>query len=552
MILKGKRGQSGSAAAALVILIAVFIILYLIVLPPAERAKLLGADEGVKPIETKEEISVVNKTLLEESPGRIEYLKQDEFDHQLANVNLYTTTSAKILKQQESLYIKNGLFDFLSHEVEFAVPDIEYTENVLLSANIKKAQGRLTIHLNKKLLYDGYAEAFNPIELPKEDLLTNNALLFEVSPVGWTFWTTNEYELRNIKITADVTDVAEQTAKNTFIIGDTEKFNLNKAILRFFPDCEEGKVGRLKVYVNNENVYSAVPECNILNKIELSPEILTAGGNNIVFKTEKGAYYIYQINVHTEMKKQAYPAYYFEMDERLFVGYEEEMKGLCGEMDGICPAGCDEDLDRDCCFEVENKYWCDIVPDDEGDRCVSILSSSQCGKCVTGYENEDNTAPEICEGRCGDDYDSECPAVCSRYYDRDCCFEEDTSNFWCHDVPVYGISNTCKASLSQAQCRDCPSAYETKTGIFGCEEEGLLFAKLSSDYDAYIVLWFVDDKERKSGNVYVNGHKFSFNTQKISYEKKISGFVEAGINSVKIEPDISSIEIRKLMIELRD
>ncbi|MFH1439642.1 MAG: hypothetical protein ABIG89_03685 [Candidatus Woesearchaeota archaeon] len=551
-----KKAQSAAGAAGLIALLAVFIVLYLLLIPPQERANLLGDSTYTNTNAAKAKLTgpfTINKTSLAVSPGRIDYLKFSSYDHPLPAINLYTTTGASVLTKENSLYIKNGIFDYLSKNITFKIKDIEFTDNVMISGSTKKAQGRLRLYLNGNLIYEGVAEPFPAISIEKEALMPENTVMLEVSPVGWQFWTTNEYTIENFQVTADITDISEQASKTTFIVADSEKFNIEKAELRFFPDCNPNAVGKLRVYFNNENVYSSIPDCSQLNSMDISPEIISAGTNSVTFKTDKGHYSIYQINVKTELKKQTYPTYYFEIDERLFVGEDEENDNLCGEVDGVCPANCDEDLDKDCCFEGRNKYWCDIVPEDEGDKCVSVVNTEICSRCASGYEDRNNKAADACKGKCGDDKDNHCPSGCSRYYDKDCCFDDSTDNYWCEDVPLYGVEQVCKHSLTQAQCDNCPSSYRTKTGSsYRCDEENLLDIKtLRDDFEVDIVLKFIDDSERKAANVYVNGHKFYIDTYKGEYSRKVTSFVEPGSNAVKIEPDVGSIDIRTLSIEVK-
>ncbi len=462
-----KNAQSAAGAAGLIALLAVFIVLYLLLLPPQERADLLG-DQKSGSSSTGNSVNsnapfTINKTSLSVQPGRIDYLKFNSYEHPLPAVNLYTTTGASVLTKEESLYVKNGVFDLLSRNITFKVKDMEYTDNILLSATTKKAAGLLRIYLNSAMIYEGSADPFPLINIEKSALLPENTVLFEVSPVGWKFWTTNEFMLEKVQVTADITDISEQASKTSFTVTDAEKFNLEKATLKFFPDCNPSEVGKLKVYLNNENVYSAIPDCTQANMIDISPDVISAGTNYVMFKTDKGYYSIYQIKVTSDLKKQTYPVFYFEIDERLFVGEDDE-EASCGEVDGVCPANCDEDLDRDCCFEGGNKYWCDVTPNEEGDRCIAVLTKDICSRCATGYEDESNNAPTACEGLCGDDTDNTCPTGCSKLYDKDCCFGESSDNYWCNDVPVYGINQVCKNSLTESQCSECPSSYKTKTG----------------------------------------------------------------------------------------
>ena len=180
-----KKAEYGAGSAAtLVILIAGLIILYLLFLPPAERNELLGDQyvglNGNYDADAALELYDFNETALSTSPGRIDYLKEAEFEHLISAVNLYTVTQAGFLLQEDALYVKNGIFDQLFRDVEFTIGDLENTENVLLSFNIQKAAGRLQIYLNNEMIYDSYVEALmQPIDLSKRNLQAYNVLSFD-------------------------------------------------------------------------------------------------------------------------------------------------------------------------------------------------------------------------------------------------------------------------------------------------------------------------------------------------------------------------------------
>ncbi len=562
------KGQSASSAAVLVAIIAGMIVLYILFLPADIRKDLLGEQGSVTTTTStgddtsSSEPSVI--VVFEEAPGRIDYLKVSEFEHALSSVNLYTTTEATVLQSFDSVYVKNGIFDREFRNVTFAIDDVDNTNNVLLSFTPKRAKGRLSIALNGETIFDKEVGGVqNPIALPTRLLKEENLLTFEVSEVGFRFWTTNEYQLTDLKITGDVTDVSEQLSSNTFIVTDSEKFNLEKATLKFFPDCNPRSVGALTIYLNNENVYSSIPDCGQLNLIELSPSTLSAGENALIFKAQEGRYLIYQIIVKTKLKQQTYPVYYFDLEENLFSfseAYKEEQyasERMCGDVDGYCPTGCDEDIDADCCFKGKNNYWCDIEPEDEDDRCVAITNStsSKCGVCTSGYEDKAGKPATECKGLCGDDTDDVCLSGCSKYYDKDCCFAEDKDNFWCDDVPIYGVENICEVSLSEQECDDCANGYYQDGGkeSADCKETTTVeeIMTVKPGYTVLLNLYFADDSEKKAINLYINGHKSYVDTKSDKYSKDITAYVESGNNAIKIEPDSSALDIRKMVVEIR-
>ena len=121
-------------------------------------------------------------------------------------------------------------------------------------------------------------------------------------------------ELENVKIVADVTSLEAQESKNIFLVSDVEKRNLERVILKFKPECDYTKVGKLDVLINSKEIYSAIPDCELsLVPIEFSPEIVFQGENEIVFRANKGTYLLSHIIIESELKSLEYPTYYFEL-----------------------------------------------------------------------------------------------------------------------------------------------------------------------------------------------------------------------------------------------
>ncbi|MFA6888936.1 MAG: hypothetical protein WC254_05575 [Candidatus Woesearchaeota archaeon] len=577
--MKFKKAQSAGSAGTLVVLIAGLILLYILFLPSADRNALLNEEytypSGTTGTSTETETTVsaeeavaalAETTILSESPGRIYYLQETSYEHDISAVNLFTLTEAQVLFTQDSLYVKNGIFDELPRNLTFYLDDPDYTDNVLMSFNVEDAQGRLSIKLNGVVIFDQELSsgAVEPLDLSKYHLSDVNVLEFSVNEVGYQFWTTNEYQLNTIQITGDVTDISQQASKTTFTVSDTEKFNLERARLYFYPDCSPRDVGPLIISVNNDLIYDSIPDCQQINVVEFSVSILSAGDNYLLFKAEEGKYLIYSISVKTELAEQEYPVYYFDIDESAFITNKDVDRSVftttyeCGESDNYCPSGCGEDNDPDCCFESSNKYWCDIEPSNPDMRCaeVSQADTSTCSYCPSGYEDTNGYAPEECEGQCGDDHDSECLEGCSMYYDKDCCYAVDEDNFWCSELPTQGLEHTCETSLSEDECDQCASQYQSEGQTYSdfCPTEASSAVtdvyEFFPGYDAWIVFTFVDDNERKTANIYVNGHKFYVDTEGITYERQITEYIEPDSNSVKIEPT-RSLEIRKMEVLVR-
>ncbi|MBI4149051.1 hypothetical protein HY491_01260 [Candidatus Woesearchaeota archaeon] len=300
-----KRGQpTGASAASLVLFILLIIIFYILFLPPEERKDLLDKEIETRGSSAKAKTDY-NNTLLQEHIGRIDFVSRTAFEHNVPSVYLVSSTGGQTIKSINPFYIKSGVFDTKTKEVSFAIDDLANTNNVLLSFAAKLHVGRLLISLNGEQIFESEIGQLTvePVELPKELLLEDNTLLFSVSSVGAAFWRTNEYDLANIKVTADITDVSGQESRNVFQLTGTEKFNLDNAYLRFVPDCMQGSIGKLDILLNGHNVFSGIPDCGSLSrKITIDNVFLNSGENSVTFKASKGTYLIDQIRVNTQLK----------------------------------------------------------------------------------------------------------------------------------------------------------------------------------------------------------------------------------------------------------
>ena len=552
-----KKAQA-SAAAALIAIVAALIVLYIIFNPPEERAKILGeptTTPGQRPPGAQENLS-----LLLEYPGTI--FKQDgkEIEHLIPSLNLGIKTEAAILKSAQSMFMQRALFKDIKENITFDIEDVDDVENALLNFYVKESSGRLIITLNEKEIYNSELAIGNiePIKIIKENLKNGeNILEFSASSIGILFWKSNEYTIESIQITADLISREGLSSENIFLASENEKENLDEVYLKFVPECIPAQVGKLNVEINTFNIYSAIPDCGkVTPNIYFSPAYIKKGENIITFQTDKGNYIIDLIKLMSRLKEARYPVYYFQISDKYFTSSSEEDEDEedCGDIDGICPDNCNDEQDPDCCFESgKYRYWCDVKPSQEEDRCVKIISSSQCRDCKSGYEDEDGDPPEECEGKCGDDTDNDCPTGCSKFYDKDCCFEEDEDNFWCDHVPKNDLDNTCEVSLSESEYDDCTTCYYNDRGDKICPEEVRdEDYRLKTRYEALLKLKFIDDTSDKRGIIVLNNRKIGFDQTDIKFEKNVDNYLERGNNALRIEPEEEVLEIAQLEITLEE
>ena len=319
-MLRKKRAQTsvnaGDASLLILILIGA-ILLYVLLVPPDVREDILNDGNETDDDENgNDNGNEIEKILLKEEPGRLDYLSEKEYEHTIPSFYLYKTTDSTELKKINPFYINNGAFDTKSKNITFKIENLEYTDNVMLSLQAKTHEGLLTIKLNGyEILVDNIRD-YNPepVSLPQELLQEINVLEFSVESVGWQFWKTNEYNFENIRLIADVTDVSRQESKNVFYLTEIEYINLDRVQLKFLPECVPSRVGNLQVLVNYQEVFRGIPDCGILNVYEFSPDLLEKGSNRVIFKAEDGNYLIDMIMVKTKLKSSPELVYYFNVD----------------------------------------------------------------------------------------------------------------------------------------------------------------------------------------------------------------------------------------------
>ncbi len=313
---KLKRGQGGVNAAVLVAIIAGIIILYMIFISPEQRENILDEESNNDKSTSKDNISLLSETI-----GTIEPFHTLD-DRDIPNIRLIESINSKVLDTINPVSVRNGWFDKKIKIVNFYIEDLENTDNVALTFSTPKRKGILTIKLNDNIIFEYDVSTLNvqPIELKKDFLKKENLLEFSVSGVGIAFWKTNEYGLENIKVIGDITDKSRQESKNIFSLTRAQHQNLKEAKIKFIPYCTRASdVGLLNLYINNRNIYSAVPICEDIVKQDIPLSVLNAGENKIVFKTEKGSYSIEQIKVELEPReKKSFLVHYFDINDSTF------------------------------------------------------------------------------------------------------------------------------------------------------------------------------------------------------------------------------------------
>jgi hypothetical protein len=277
----GKQAQSG--AAILVALLAALIILYVLFLPPAERAALLGDGQPGTGPGGPSPPGVSNVVF--SSPGGVIYPKVNPVaEHSLPSVHIRTTGSASVLAQRDRVSVSRNAFERNFETLSFRA-NPELTRNAVLSANLESISGgNVIMWVNGVEVFDqpGFSRSLPPIRLT--NLEENNELHFEVTSPGFAFWRTNSYTLTNVRVVADVTDVSAARSTLRFTATPEQVAYLERAQLSFVPVCR--REGRLAIYLSGSELFIGEPDCGVINTLAITPERLQMGENTITFETD--------------------------------------------------------------------------------------------------------------------------------------------------------------------------------------------------------------------------------------------------------------------------
>ena len=563
--------------ATFVVVLTILIIFYLIFLPPADRAALLnsgtipgdptsGDSSGSTSTANSNSYSAPvfgTSTVFEQAfsgPGKLVREPRTDYTHDISTTTLRGEYQATVLLTANDFVSSRSTLSNKVASFAFALDSPTDVKNAILTFGVKNydtAQGFLTIKLNGVEVFSGTFSQFNsaPISLAAAPLQARNILTFEVSAPGIAFWKTNSYQITALKVQADVISRDTLHSDDSFTVDPVEVQNLNTVRLRFVPSCGPN-LGKLSIMINNNTVFSKIPDCNSANYVTVPNAALVSGQNSINFTADYGLYQLDQISVQTFLSSDQGVSYFFDLDKTWFTTTNNK-DAVCGESDGICPAGCTQDVDRDCCFIAYDKsFWCETPTQVTADRCVGYVDQTTLNRCPSGYKDKSGDISSDFQNNavCGDNNDGICPSGCSSDYDKDCCLATSTTtgnvttipanagNYFCDQLTVGGVSNMCKLSLSTEEYSLCPDGYIARDGgrlastyNFGAYAG----AQLSTIDPSYIVtaeFVFVDDGNYHTADLLINGFKTNIDTRDARILKDISRYAVANSNYIQVIP----------------
>ncbi|MBI4016680.1 MAG: hypothetical protein HY363_03225 [Candidatus Aenigmarchaeota archaeon] len=300
-------------AAGLIGIITLLIIFYIIFLPPLEREKLLSPEKFENVSSTG-----VKKFLLDLPVGFLSALQEKEITHPVPNVVLEEVAEAKVLLEVPPFVVKRGWIGEQKKTFLFPIKNPETTKNVQLVFSLARFRGMLKVKINNIDVFEGTLNTLQPEPISiKSDILQQQNTV-EVEATGTGIWFLPRiFELRNVKIIADIIEPAKLEASHIIPISAGEKENLDHGTLRFFAICDENRVGSISALLNGKQIFKATPDCGSINQQELFEEDFVEGKNLLTFLLDKGNARLEQLTLKNRLKQAQPFVQFFQVEKAL-------------------------------------------------------------------------------------------------------------------------------------------------------------------------------------------------------------------------------------------
>ena len=286
MRFKGRKGsESSGSIAGLVILLTVLgmVIFYVIAVPESQREYL--------------NITGPQNVVLDINPGLVgagEVDVEKEAEYKLATVIADNSPQPfeKLIRDQ--VLIKKGAFSEESLSASFEIADKSLLGWVFIEADVdgKTGSGDIVLILNDQKVYSAPANLNSKasMQLPLDVLVEGvNNLSVKVSSPGWSFWSTNSYQLSDINVVFGQYD--SPTAKVSQLVSLAEKdvTGIGRAQLAAYVSQLSEQPANMKVYVNGETIFDGVPPSSF--NIDIPANLLDVGSNTVEWEVDRDGIY---------------------------------------------------------------------------------------------------------------------------------------------------------------------------------------------------------------------------------------------------------------------
>ena len=303
-----KKGQDiGVNMAVLISLIALFMIFYIVLIPPKDRAELLG--EEFLENASSESISASGEVLFEIQPGKMGPQEESTISHTLTGIDLYVRSEPEVKELLTVTEIKRNIIKNQYKIINFEVESLDNLEGATLFFLPSYTRGKLIIELNGNIVFEGILneKELQKIILPKEYITeeTNNLRI----STGFSLLIPSRYVLNDIKLRNQyrLENIKES---RTFVIPETEIDSIDKVKLNYFVYCNSASkkgTAQLKILLNSEIIESSSLPCiSRYIEMDVNKEFLTEGTNSLSFELDKGDFRFSDIELKTDLDSKTF------------------------------------------------------------------------------------------------------------------------------------------------------------------------------------------------------------------------------------------------------
>lgn len=300
--------QSATPAGGLVILMGLFIILYILFLPPADRAALIGGATGDTPDPT-----VVDPIdlLLDESPGMLTPQRETSETRNLNSFTLLARGEYTPVFSAGETHVFSSRYDRRVFERTFELDAVPV--DARMSVSLREVQGGLRVYVNNQEVYSGRPMSRSNkqiLDLPIRQGI--NTIRIE-STERWWLWGSNSAQIDSVQVIANVYSPQTARSEQSFSLPLENRQHLERASLRFLLGCDELRQ-QMTIRLNDRLIGSTVFDCESPHEIELPISALD-DTNRIVFEASRGVASVQSPTLRFLYTRSVDPLYYFHLTD---------------------------------------------------------------------------------------------------------------------------------------------------------------------------------------------------------------------------------------------
>ncbi len=357
--MQNKRGAMdfGVSISIFVFIMALLMVIYLLLIPPEERDKVLE-DRNVLSVDCENDCrqdldickrgcdsfncelrcnddfrdcrdgcvrggpDVLGNILLSESPGIVRPIENFRLNVDLNPLSLFSQTRRSNMALAGSIYVQSWLFGKEEKSVVFDIVNLKNIGKASLVFFPGDKNGVLEIKLNENLVYSGGAGVNDlPIDLPVGSLKEGkNRITFSAKSKGLG---KSYFNLADISLAIGSYEENLRSGRS-FVLAKEEIAGIKRSYLSYFISCGNIYVsqGNLRIDFNGKTLYDDMVFCDAGSpSLDISKSLVREETNTINFVLKprgENSYDITNIRFNADMRNFEYPKYRFDLGRRQF------------------------------------------------------------------------------------------------------------------------------------------------------------------------------------------------------------------------------------------